>query len=75
MITEEQRKALGITERLPSGPQEATMALRADTVVCSAIGEAFLEVYTRVLQEYNKRLDDVGSWDSLKRRDWLAGRL
>ncbi|KAK1831884.1 hypothetical protein QBC39DRAFT_81450 [Podospora conica] len=75
MISEDQRQALGITERLPSGPEEATNALRADTALWSTLGEELLSVYTRVLHEYNRRLDKVGTLDSVERRNWLTDRM
>jgi hypothetical protein len=75
MISAEQREALGITERLPSGPEEATKALRADNVLRSALGGGLLSAYIRVLHEYNIRLDNVGALHSIARRNWLTERM
>ena len=75
MVSEDERQARGITERLPSGPEEANNALRGDTVLQSALGEKLVPTFMTVLEEYNRRLDNVGPLDSKERRDWLTARM
>lgn len=67
----QERKQLGIEERLPADLNEALDALKSDTLLRSVLGEGVVERYCAVKIAEGKMLDGM---QADERREWLIER-
>ncbi|KAK4676673.1 hypothetical protein QC764_000310 [Podospora pseudoanserina] len=75
MLTEEERLELGVTEQLPTKPDEAFQLLLKDELLMQSIGGDLLTMYVTIQELYNKKLAEVGPEGSEERRAWLMARI
>lgn len=74
MLTEPERRELGVTRQLPSKPDEAFQMLLRDELLAGSIGKELLEMYVTIQEFYNKQLGEAGIEGSLERKAWLVAR-
>lgn len=68
MLTEEERLELGVTEQLPTKPDEAFQLLLKDELLMQSIGGDLLTMYVTIQELYNKKLAEVGPEGSEERK-------
>ncbi|KAK0659148.1 hypothetical protein QBC41DRAFT_384885 [Cercophora samala] len=72
---DERRERFGITEELPVSVDEASQALKRNSLLVGKMGEGLITAYLAVTAAYNKMLDEQGDIESQKRKEWLVARL
>ena len=70
-LSEEKRKALGITKKLPNKLELSLDALRNDEELAEVFGHGLIEDYIAVKEAEMKMLDDM---DEHRRKVWLISR-
>ncbi|KAJ6442411.1 Neutral protease 2 [Purpureocillium lavendulum] len=71
LLSDEQRRDFGISERFPRSLKEAIRALQDDRQLRTLLGEDLVERYMAVKEAETELLD---SMDSVARRDWMLER-
>lgn len=74
-MSQEMRESYGITETLPTNPEEARRALASDALLHTRLGSLTVSSFLTITKMLCKILEEQGAVGSPQRQEWLSARM